>query len=181
MAARPRRPDPGAAARSQTVPPVFWRAGGLRAPAAHLACPAAILSRTVATHNPQQLEILVPLFDAAVSQTRGDLVSTVRAILKAQVRGGRLTRARVAQAMGLTEHVLVYRLNEAEVAFSDLAEEVKYELARQMLAAGKELRAIAGELGFADASAFSRAFVKWSGETPGRWRADRARMSITEN
>jgi AraC-like DNA-binding protein len=151
------------------------------ASAAHLACPAAILNRTVATHNPQHLEILVPLFDAAVSQMRGDLVSTVRAILKAQVSGGRLTRARVAQAMGLTEHVLVYRLNEASVTFSDLAEEVKYELARQMLAAGRELRAIAGELGFADASAFSRAFVKWSGETPGRWRADRARMSVAEN
>jgi AraC-like DNA-binding protein len=67
---------------------------------------------------------------------------------------------------------------EAGVTFSDLAEEVKYELARQMLAAGRELRTIAGEIGFADASAFSRAFVKWSGETPGRWRADRARMSV---
>jgi AraC-like DNA-binding protein len=151
------------------------------ASAAHLACPAAVLNQTVASHNAQQLDILIPLFDTAVSQSRGDLVSTVRGILKAQVRGGRLTRARVAQALGLTEHVLVYRLNEANVTFSVLAEEVKYELARQMLRAGRELRAIAGELGFADASAFSRAFVKWSGETPGRWRADRARMSVAEN
>ncbi len=40
-----------------------------------------------------------------------------------------------------------------------------------MLASGKEMRAIAGELGFADVSVFNRAFVKWSGQTPGRWRA----------
>ena len=32
---------------------------------------------------------------------------------------------------------------------------------------------IAARLGFADASAFTRAFKTWSGTTPGRWRAAR--------
>jgi AraC-like DNA-binding protein len=44
-----------------------------------------------------------------------------------------------------------------------------------MLASGKDMRAIAGELGFADASVFHRAFVKWSGQTPGRWRSEHIR------
>jgi AraC-like DNA-binding protein len=32
---------------------------------------------------------------------------------------------------------------------------------------------IAGLLGFAEQSAFTRAFKTWSGTTPGRWRAER--------
>ncbi|MCI4678631.1 AraC family transcriptional regulator [Rhodoblastus acidophilus] len=150
------------------------------APAARMVCDASVLDRQIVTHNPHYIDILTPLFDAALAGARGDLILTVKAVLKAQVGGGRLTRARVAQAMGMSEHVLVARLAEADATFSDLAEEVKFELARQMLASGREQRAIAGELGFADASAFNRAFVKWSGQTPGRWRAGRMRSEETQ-
>jgi AraC-like DNA-binding protein len=34
---------------------------------------------------------------------------------------------------------------------------------------------IAGMLDYADASAFTRAFRRWSGTTPARWRAKRDR------
>ena len=145
------------------------------APAACLACDAAVLNQPVKTHNPHHMDILAPLYDAALSQANGDLVSTLKAVLTAQVGGGRLTRARAARAMGISEHCLVKRMGEANTTFSDLAEDVKYQLARQMLASGKDMRAIAGELGFADASVFNRAFVKWSGQTPGRWRSGRIR------
>lgn len=145
------------------------------APAGCLACDAAVLNQPVKTHNPHHMDILAPLYDAALSQTNGDLVSTLKAVLIAQVGGGRLTRARAARAMGISEHCLVKRMAEANTTFSDLAEDVKYQLARQMLASGKEMRAIAGELGFADASVFNRAFVKWSGQTPGRWRSEHIR------
>lgn len=138
-----------------------------------LVCDASVLKRSVAGHNPRHMDILAPLFDAALAQSGGDFVATVRAVLKAQANGGRLIRARAAEALGIGEHVLVGRLAESGLSFSDLAEEVKFELARTMIVAGREFRAIAGELGFADASAFNRAFAKWSGQTPGRWRAER--------
>jgi AraC-like DNA-binding protein len=138
---------------------------------ARLVCDAGVLKRKVAGHNPHHMDILAPLFDAALGRSGQDFVATTRAVLKAQASGGRLTRARAAQALGLSEHVFVSRLADSGATFSDLAEEVKYELARAMIAAGREFRAIAGELGFADSSAFNRAFAKWSGQTPGRWRA----------
>jgi AraC-like DNA-binding protein len=138
-----------------------------------LVCDSSVLGRKVVGHNPHHMDILAPLFDEALVRSSQDFVATVRAVLKAQANGGRLTRARAAQALGLSEHALVGRLAECGATFSELAEEVKYELARAMIAAGRELRAVAGELGFADASAFSRAFAKWSGQTPGRWRAGR--------
>lgn len=136
-----------------------------------LICAASWLDRKLANHNPQYIDILTPLLRAEIQARAPDLISTVKAVLKAQAAGGRLTRARAAAAMGLSEHVLAARLAEAGARFSDLAEATKYELARDLLAAGREQSAIAAELGFADASAFNRAFVKWSGVTPGRWRA----------
>ena len=39
-----------------------------------------------------------------------------------------------------------------------------------------EVRQIAAALDYADASAFTRAFRRWSGTTPARWRARRARL-----
>jgi AraC-like DNA-binding protein len=37
----------------------------------------------------------------------------------------------------------------------------------------RKMGEIAAMLGFAEQSAFSRAFKTWSGVTPGRWRAER--------
>jgi AraC-like DNA-binding protein len=170
------RPDriilPRPAPRDPTTYRQFYRAPvEFGASSARMVCDASVLEKPVVQRNPRYLDILAPIFDVALANTKGDLVPSVKAVLKAQLGGGRLTRARTAQALGLSENILVARLAEAETTFSDLAEEVKYELARQMLASGRAQREIAGELGFADASAFNRAFVKWSGQTPGRWRS----------
>ena len=144
-----------------------------------LVCDASVLKRAVVTQNADHRDILAPFYHAAVSASGVDLVSTIRAVMRTQAHAGRLTRLRIAQVLGLSENMLVSRLAEANVTFSALADETKYELARKLLASGKDLRLIAGELGFADASAFNRAFVKWSGQTPGRWRADWSRRRET--
>lgn len=141
------------------------------ASAGRLSCASSWLDRKVVNHNPQYIDILTPLLRAETQARAPDLVSTVKAVLKAQVSGGRLTRARAARALGLTEHALAARLAEAGARFTALAEATKFELARDLLAAGRDQSAIAVELGFADVSAFNRAFVKWSGLPPGRWRA----------
>jgi AraC-like DNA-binding protein len=44
---------------------------------------------------------------------------------------------------------------------------------RGLLLKGRRIPEIAAVLGFAEPSAFIRAFKAWSGTTPGRWRAGR--------
>ena len=51
-------------------------------------------------------------------------------------------------------------------------DEGRFEIARQMLEnTDADIQRIAVMLEYADASAFARAFRRWSGTTPSRWRA----------
>ena len=65
------------------------------------------------------------------------------------------------------------RLAGFGTTFRELVDESRYEAARQMLeSSAMEVREIAAWLGYADASAFTRAFRRWSGTTPALWRAE---------
>jgi hypothetical protein len=64
------------------------------------------------------------------------------------------------------------RLAACGTTFQTLVEEARFGLARQLLEdTDLPLAQIAATLGYADASAFSRAFRRWSGTAPSRWRA----------
>ena len=57
-------------------------------------------------------------------------------------------------------------------AFRSLAMETRYEIARQLLTdTGMAITEIAGVLEYADASAFTRAFRRWTNLSPAAWRA----------
>jgi AraC-like DNA-binding protein len=63
------------------------------------------------------------------------------------------------------------RLRAYGTSFRELADEVRFEIARQMLENTElEVAEIAITLDYADASAFTRAFRRWSDTTPARWR-----------
>jgi len=66
-----------------------------------------------------------------------------------------------------------HRLETNGVTYSGLAEEAKFEAAQSLLRKDKPIAEIAAALGFAEPSAFTRAFKAWSGATPARWRAAR--------
>ena len=64
------------------------------------------------------------------------------------------------------------RLNASGTSFQRLVDEGRFEIARQMLEnTDGEIKQIAVILEYADASAFARAFRRWSGITPSQWRA----------
>jgi AraC-like DNA-binding protein len=104
--------------------------------------------------------------------TAPELVAQVRAAaLQALAKGG-LSVAAVAHELGIAPRTLQRRLaDEHGTSFQAVADELRAHLARQWL--GEPSRAVAEvafTLGFADQSAFHRAFVRWTGMTPGQFR-----------
>jgi AraC-like DNA-binding protein len=63
------------------------------------------------------------------------------------------------------------RLKARGTTFQSLVDEVRYEIARQLLEhTHMSMSQIAATFDYTDASAFTRAFRRWSGTTPAAWR-----------
>lgn len=91
--------------------------------------------------------------------------------LSAAGASGAPTRAKAAQHLGLAERTLARQLQAQGTSFSALLDTARKNGALQALQQGELSAAdIASALGFADPSVFQRAFKRWTGQTPGRWR-----------
>jgi AraC-like DNA-binding protein len=120
-----------------------------------------------------------PALDAARCLARGaemrdPLAWTERACAAARtlVMRGELSGAQLARALGLHPRTLRRRLGEEGTGVRAIFDAVRCSLARELLQQTQlPLHEIASTLGFAEASAFVRAFRSWAGSTPGRWRA----------
>lgn len=83
-------------------------------------------------------------------------------------------RAQAAQAFGLSERTLARRLKDQDMTFERLLDGVRSELALQVVTdTVRSFSDIALALGFAEVSTFYRAFLRWTGMTPGQWRMAR--------
>ncbi|GAB2663982.1 AraC family transcriptional regulator [Nocardia goodfellowii] len=94
----------------------------------------------------------------------------VRDLLFGHARGP-LTEAEVAAALHLSGRTLRRQLAAEGHSYRSLLDEVRHTLACELLT-GTDLptAAIADRLGYGEAASFTRAFQRWSGTTPLRWR-----------
>ena len=84
---------------------------------------------------------------------------------------GPITAERVARCFGLTLRTLRRRLANEGYALSTLIDEARCRVACDALLREElSLPAVAEMVGFSEASAFFRAFKRWTGRTPGEFR-----------
>jgi AraC-like DNA-binding protein len=77
----------------------------------------------------------------------------------------------IARQLGMHERTLHRRLKIHGTNFHQELEQTRYTISRQLLTETNESNTnIAITLGYSNVSAFSRAFKKWSGESPAKWR-----------
>lgn len=81
----------------------------------------------------------------------------------------------IAKRLNMSERTLQRRLTEVGQTISTVIDEAKHEEALRLLALGKfSLTQIATHLRYADQASFSRAFKRWSGQTPVDWKKARS-------
>jgi len=80
-----------------------------------------------------------------------------------------------AKKLNMSRHTLYRKLKKEGVSFQSLVEQVRREEAEVHLKDNKiSISELAYLLGFSELSAFSRAFKRWTGESPAQYR-DRAK------
>ncbi len=135
--------------------------------------------------NPEDLALPLPRGDAQLGaylraeatralERRGDpdaIVERVRAIVAENLARELPSLDAVAKRLAVGTRTLRRRLADEGTSFRDLVDATRGELAKSYVRDRRiPLSEIAFMLGFSEASAFHRAFRRWTGTTPASWR-----------
>ena len=141
---------------------LYFSSGEWDAPTANA---DAALAQVLEEHARILAQRLLPTsssFRAEVQQT----------IASAPAEGGSV--ADVARALHISVRTLQRKLVETGTTFREVSDRVRGQLAEgYLIDPTVSIAEVAFLLGFSDQSSFNRAFRRWTGESPGRWRQRR--------
>jgi AraC-like DNA-binding protein len=110
----------------------------------------------------RMMEALAPPRDAFLEGVREAILRGLR-----QPNNG---LPELARDLALSERTVQRRLRDHGTTLRDLVDDVRKEVSMRMLREGVATTAVAFEIGFARPQAFHKAFVRWTGMTPGAFR-----------
>lgn len=133
--------------------------------------PADDLDRPIAGADPARFRALE---QEAIDRLDANLIPLVHRSLRALLLTNEPKAARLAQQFAMHKRTLARRLRAHGTSFREVLDEVRYEVARSLLVDTRLTTAdIAWSLGYSEAAPFIRAFHRWSGMSPGKWRGER--------
>ena len=96
----------------------------------------------------------------------------MKAFLNLMVENGQaLNMNRVVTAAGMSSRTFQRQLREEGTSFSDLLADSRHsETLKRLKKRNLTIAAIATDLGYSDQATFTRAFRRWTGVPPGRFR-----------
>lgn len=122
-------------------------------------------------NDPELHRLLQRQIDMLEIRYGDDFPGQVRSVLRTAILTGHAKSNQVAALFSIHSRTLSRRLKDFGTSFQELLDEGRFEIARQMLEDTRmEVSQITMTLDYADASAFTRAFRRWSGTTPVQWR-----------
>lgn len=100
-----------------------------------------------------------------------DLAASLRVVLPAYLPDGSPTIETAARLAGTSVRTLQRRLDDEGITYSQLLEDLRHDLALYLLRdRDRQVSEISRELGYRDPAIFTRAFRRWTGTTPTRFR-----------
>lgn len=99
------------------------------------------------------------------------LVEQTSRVLRVLLLQGRSSGDEVARMLSLHRRTLNRRLEQEGTTLREVIERVRFEVARELLDNPRiQIDDIAASLGYSGVGVFMRAFRRWTGTSPGRWR-----------
>ena len=106
----------------------------------------------------------------SLSQHSG-IAARIASLMTTQLNSSVPEKSVIAAQLGMSERTLQRRLQEEGTSYQEILDNTRHYLARELLKNTRiPLTDVAIQLGFAEPSAFYRAFRKWQGSTPGQYR-----------
>lgn len=139
---------------------------------AALVFPSRCLEHHIAGADP----LLRAMLEERIKQLKGvqgcEFSDDIRRLLRVRLTSDRCSADDIADLLTIHRRTLSRRLKDGGAGYRNITNEIRFELARQLLRDTEvPLGQIAAALDYSEASAFTRAFRRWSGETPTAWRA----------
>jgi AraC-like DNA-binding protein len=143
------------------------------APVSELSFPSELLARRVPTADEWLHRFLHQEAERQHGLKSRDLRQALPQLLHRGLLIGRFKAADIADECGLHERTLHRRLQSAGTSFRHELDRVRRSRGEQLLAGTRlPVNEIAGVLGYANSSGFIRAFRRWRGVSPMRWRIE---------
>lgn len=131
----------------------------------HLGAPLASANRLI-------YRLLGGYLDRVRSANRISLAQRVRDYIRGDLPRGTCSIERCGKKLGMPARTLQARLAEEDASFSGLLEEVRIVLSKAYLRRPEStLDEVAEWLGYGEQTSFGRAFKRWTGTTPQKYRA----------
>lgn len=106
----------------------------------------------------------------SLSQHSG-IAARIASLMATQLNSSVPEKSVIAAQLGMSERTLQRRLQDEGTSYQEILDNTRHHLAQELLKNTRiPLTDIALQLGFAEPSAFFRAFKKWQGTTPGQYR-----------
>jgi AraC-like DNA-binding protein len=132
------------------------------------------LNRVPPSADPLLHQMMQQRVDELEASTDDGVAGQVRRLLPQFVRGEDVSLGAMAQRLRLTSRTLNRRLAAEATTYAQLLEETRHAMARQLLDTTRMAAfEISDSLGYANPSAFTRAFRRWTGVGPQQWRLTR--------
>lgn len=137
-----------------------------------ISLPVEVVDKKLPSANPQ----LAQLSDQVMIQTlarlnKDRIVPRVKATIIDHLPSGRVSDDVVAAELNMSARALQRKLRKKETTFKALLTEMRQELADKYIRNNQlSLTEISFLLGFSEVSSFSRAFKRWTGESPSDYR-----------
>ena len=136
---------------------------------------AAWIDHAVPHDDAELRRLLQQQIDALEARHAVDFPARVKSVLRTALLTDDASSERVSALFSMHSRTLHRHLAAFGTTFRALVDETRFEIAQQLLDdSSMDVSRIADTLRYSDASAFTRAFRRWSGTTPTRWRTEHA-------